>query len=325
MPAGAQPGPSRPGPSKLSWAQVGGVALGCSGLTFLAWRAYLRSTESKWLETLANYGRAVASLSSSSALLARDLHTFLQSDATELPPSLRQLNRLLQSGEVQATVASAAQAMMRGVTATSPEGPHAQPVLDRVLEAILSDRGKSLIGMAMGIATKNATATLCDFIKQQLQQQQQQQQGAATPGIRPPSGVLASVMQLLASEQGERLLSLLVTKSMKTAVSTYVEATTGYNTYEDFLSSISKQVLLRLPGSPRLEVTYAQQFVQWVPGLSCRGSGAPVTGPFAHVNARSQIFTGVRAPRTNTHCLSPPSHSPHTEQCTLNHQTRYEA
>jgi len=212
------------------------VGVGAGLATFLAYRAYCSRTGAslrwEWVDTLSNYCRAVASLSSSSALLAKDLHVFLLSDTTELPPSLRQLNRLLQSSEVQATLSCAAQALMRGVSQSSD--PHAQPVVDKVLEAILSDRGRSLVGMAMGIATKNATATLCDFIKAQLGQQDQQ-------GAAAGASTIAAVMRLLSSEQGERLLSLLVTKSMKTAVATYMESTAGYNTYEDFLSSISKQ------------------------------------------------------------------------------------
>lgn len=238
---------SKPG---FTWAQIGAGSVGAGALAYLVYRAY-NGPEPKWLTSLTSAANALASMSSSSALLARDLHAFLQSESEELPPSLRQLNRLLQSEEVRHTLSTAAQALMRGAVAASnvtggggdstAGGQQQAGVVDKVLEAILSDRGRSLVGMAMGLATKNATSTLCEFIKAQ----QQERAAAASAGgaaQQQPTALLSSVFQLLSSEQGERLLSLLITKSMKTAVSAYVEATAGYNTYEDFLSSIAKQV-----------------------------------------------------------------------------------
>ena len=225
---------------KFTWLAMG---LGGCTLAYLAYRAYNSEKHLKLLNSLSSAASTVASISATASLIAQDLHAFLLSDNEELPHSLSQLNRLLQSQEVQATVASAAQALATGVSSSlsssASSDPHALPVVDRVLEAILSDRGRSLVGMAMGLATKNATSTLCEFIKAQ------QERAAASGSSQQPamSSALASVMQLLSSEQGERLLSLLVTKSIKTAVSTYVESSTGYNTYEDFLSSISKQVV----------------------------------------------------------------------------------
>jgi hypothetical protein len=110
-------------------------------------------------------------------------------------------------------------------------------VVDKVLEAVLSDRGHNLVTVALGVATRNATSAVCDFVKAQ----QQEAVGLTT------GGVLGSIMQLLSSEQGEHVLSLLVTKSMRTAVETYVEVTASCNSYDDLLGSISKQVSWLLP------------------------------------------------------------------------------
>mmetsp|Transcript_25000 Transcript_25000/g.54371 ORF Transcript_25000/g.54371 Transcript_25000/m.54371 type:complete len:457 (+) Transcript_25000:156-1526(+) len=187
-------------------------------------------------EAFANYSKAASSLSSVCSLVASDLHTFLNSDSTELPQSLKQLNRLLQSQDVQQTLQTAVSTVVRGASeaaasvAASSATEGSASALDKIIEAVLSDRGRSLIGMAVGLASKNATSAFCDF----LERSQASSQGSG--GV-----TLEKVMQLLVSEQGEKLLSLMITSSIKTTVNTYVESTLGYNFYDDMLASITKQ------------------------------------------------------------------------------------
>lgn len=238
----------------LANKQTVATSVGAAGAAYLAWKAYNSSSANqlgKLRTTVANYGSALASLSSSAALVASDLHAFLNSDMDELPQSLKQANKLLQSREVQESLTSAAASVARGVShaMASTSDPNAQPLVDKLLEAVLSDRGRTLVGMAVGLATKNATSTLCEFLER-MQRQQGGSSSSAGEGEGDmegmgPAGVnstMAAVVNLLASEQGERILSLLITKSIKTAVSTYVDATTGYNYYEDIMASITKQV-----------------------------------------------------------------------------------
>lgn len=236
----------------LAWlaANRGTVAtgIGAAAAAYVAYKAYSGQTAGQWAKlktTLGNYATALGSLSSAAALLTSDLHAFLSSDSPELPRSLRQLNRLLQSVEVQETLASAASSIARGVADANTGQPGGPDVLDKVLQAVLSDRGRSLVGMAVGLASKNATQAFCSYLErmqyQAAHQQQQQQQDGEDAGPGPGSTATA-ILGLLASEQGERLMSLLITKSIKTAVSTYVDATLGYNVYDDMIASIAKQV-----------------------------------------------------------------------------------
>lgn len=203
-------------------------------------RARGQGTISRLRNTFTNYSAAAATVSETVALVSNDLRTFLASDATELPQSLRQLNKLLQSPEVQETVATVTSSVVRGAgvatsgalggaagAATSP------PLVDTVIEAVLSERGRGLVGMAVGVATRNATTAVCEFLERRMD--------AATAGASGSGFGLKEVLDLLSSDQGERLLTLLLTKSIRTTVSSYVESTTGYNFYNDMLASIVNQ------------------------------------------------------------------------------------
>lgn len=228
------------------------TGVGATAVAYLAYRAYNSESAAKLgklKKAVGNYSSALGSVSATAALITGDLHAFLSSDQDELPQSLKQLNKLFQSQDVQDSVATAAASVARGIShaAASTSGASEGPaMLDKILEALLSDRGRSLVGMAVGLATKNATSTLCEFLERM-------QRGAGAPHVvhadgehegEVPAGpsVLSAIVSLLASDQGERVLSLLITKSIKTAVSTYVDATIGYNFYDDMLASVSKQV-----------------------------------------------------------------------------------
>jgi len=278
----------------LAWAIANKQSLitgvGAAAAAYLAYKAYTSESANKLAKlrnTISNYGAAFGSLSASAALVSSDLHTFLNSDAQELPRSLRQLNKLLQSQEVQDTISSAATSVARGVshatasTSGAPEGP---AMLDKVLEAVLSDRGRSLVGMAVGLATKNATTAFCDFLERMQQRPTVLGEGEGMePGGASPA--FAAVISLLASDQGERIMSLLITKSIKTAVSTYVDATIGYNFYDDMMASISKQehrdavteIMSRVTAAFCREVALAYKKSQRSPSNSFHSSSSSST------------------------------------------------
>lgn len=222
---------------------------GAAVAAYLAYKAYTSESARKLAKlqnTLANFGEAFGSLSASAALVANDLNTFLNSDAEDLPRSIKQLNKLLQSQDVQDTITTAATSVAKGVShaTASTSGADAGPsMLDKVLEAVLSDRGRSLVGMAVGLATKNITTTFCDYLERRQQQHMGDMDHMEHGAGSGPSPAFSAVISLLASDQGERIMSLLITKSIRTAVSTYVDATMSHNFYEDMMVSISKQVI----------------------------------------------------------------------------------
>ncbi|KXZ50630.1 hypothetical protein GPECTOR_15g314 [Gonium pectorale] len=195
---------------------------------------------------LADYSAAAQAFGDTAALVSSDLQQFLQSESSELPQSLRQLNKLLQSPQLQETVATCSASVCRGVAsavgnaqcgcdgdAAAPGGGR-PPVLDTILEAALSDRGRGLIGMAVGVAARNAAVAACDFIERRMDAASAPStcsSSAGTPASpRSPAAFAAAVKDLLASlsgGRGEQLLALLLTKSIRAAVTSYVDATAG--------------------------------------------------------------------------------------------------
>ena len=224
------------------WYQDKRIVWACCGVTaaVVAYKAYnsqcvrnARKQVQVASKSMADCAQALSSASDTVALITSDLRSFLSSNTDTVPQSLRQLNKLLQTPELHDTLQATVSSMVRGLSdATSSGSSDGPSSLDVILEAILSDRGRSLVGMAVGIASKNATTAFCDFL---------QASTLSTAGDQAPASMMSEALTLLTSDKGERVLSLLVTKSVKSAVSTYVDSTAGYNMYEDIFSSLRRQ------------------------------------------------------------------------------------
>ncbi len=182
------------------------------------------------LKAAADLGAALSSAGSISVLVLKDLHAFLSSDSDEVPRSLRQLAKLGAAPDVQATLHTCATTLLHaaGQQQQQQEGsnkdlPPAPSAVQQVLDAALSDRGRSLVGMAVGMAARSATATLCQFLEQRMLGGDAP--SGATTSSSSSSGPPAAqhVLAALTSEQGERLVSLLITKSIRAAAAAVAE------------------------------------------------------------------------------------------------------
>ncbi|EFJ49982.1 hypothetical protein VOLCADRAFT_89328 [Volvox carteri f. nagariensis] len=198
-----------------------------------------RNQQSQFLRLrnmMKNYSTAASTIAETAALVSGDLQAFLTSDSSELPQSLRQLNKLFQASELQETVSTFTASVVRGVAKATggPQSPNAPPLVDTIIEAVLSERGRGLIGMAVGVAMRNSTTAVCEFIERRME--------SATLSSGSVSGLgVKDILDLLASDQGEKVLTMLLTHSIRTAVTSYVDATAGYNLYNDMLASLVKQ------------------------------------------------------------------------------------
>ena len=135
----------------------------------------LEATQASVLQTLQaiqRYSEACVSAGDAVALLSRDVQDFLQSDSDDVPQSLRQLAKLAQCPEVQAAItASVASAVEGGSTAMLKHGgadndPTQLSMVDKILEAFLSDRGRSLVGLAVSVAARQSTEAFCAAVRQ---------------------------------------------------------------------------------------------------------------------------------------------------------------
>lgn len=102
------------------YALYGAAALACSALGYQAYRsdalAQTRATLRRLRAALQRYSEALSDGAELCCTLVRDLQGFLQSDSSEVPGSLRQLARLLQSPEVTQTTAKTVSAVYQGFT-----------------------------------------------------------------------------------------------------------------------------------------------------------------------------------------------------------------
>lgn len=213
----------------------------------------------KLRSVLSDYLASASAASSTVSLVTSDLQRFLSGSSDEVPESLRQLTKLLQSNEMQCMLQSGITSIVRGMTiAVTPdplllEDDNSTVVVEQpsissgILEAVFSERGHSLLGLAVGMASKSATTALCEFFAAQqarisppANQSSSSDASGSTPNPPAPTSFgLREILDVMSSEQGERVMKLLVTKSIRTAISTYLEASAGYNTYEDMLSSLA--------------------------------------------------------------------------------------
>jgi hypothetical protein len=142
-------------------------------------------------DTLARYSDAASSVGRVAAVLTADIQSFLASDSDEVPRSLRQLAKLARCSEVQDTLAACVSSSVKGLMSSSSSGAEGEPgLVDKVIEAVLSDRGQTLVGLAVRTAAQQSTDTFCTALRQGLEaalaasgltHQQQHQQSPPPP------------------------------------------------------------------------------------------------------------------------------------------------
>lgn len=113
------------------------LGAGGAAAAYAAYRVYhseglaeARRLSTRLRAALAAYAEAFGSGAAALQLLSADLHAYLASDRAELPPSLRQLGRLLQSPEAAGVTSATVAALLRGV---SPGAPPRRAGLQRAL------------------------------------------------------------------------------------------------------------------------------------------------------------------------------------------------
>lgn len=259
------------------------LSAGGAAAAYAAYRIYrsdgLRSTArslARLRAALAAYADAFGTGADTLRLLLADLHAFLLSDRREVPPSLRQLARLMQSPEVADTTSATVAALWRGVagepqgtfwgarrpggmlpalcsaagtscrmlhakaeppTSAAPpaaggasgspaatngasEGTHpalegssgaraapssSRPALDRVLEALLSERGHSLVSVAVSLGARNLVSGYCEA-RHRLAAADRAAAGLGThpPGAQPD--LTNRLLDFLASPRGQQVV-----------------------------------------------------------------------------------------------------------------------
>lgn len=198
----------------------------------LAWHQYIRFTEA-----VSSYNQAFLAGADISAAITTDLQQFLQSDNRELPQSLRQLAQLLQAEETQAATSSLAAATVRGIViATHDAGGSSSSGIEKLLSALSSRQGHSLVTLAVSVAARTSTQTYCECVERSA---------AAAKVSEEATGVLADtlvqqVLRFACTPEGERLCMLGVKNFVTNATTVYCQNLEGVSMWQDLFSAMVK-------------------------------------------------------------------------------------
>lgn len=303
-----------------------------------AWQLYqsqswasARSTLRKALATAKRANEACSSTAEALAVLTADLSAFLQSDSDEVPQSLRQLAKLAQCPDIQAAISATTASAVQGaatVICASP-GEAQLPIIDRIIEAFLSDRGRSLVSLAVGAAARSSTDAFCDAVRATVFQGMTGAPGRPisssavsiymstphigrgtpaallTPNSSPPRGQqqqqhsqqpgpsqfsLGDLVTLLTGPQVQQLLTSLTETGIRTAVGTYCERSNPQGMFEPLIAAISQP-------------EHKQALIDLLTAVSssfCREMAAACMAPAAAVASSLSPPSPTRPPRAAT-------------------------
>ena len=198
-----------------------------------AWRQYQRLSLA-----FASYNQAFLAGAELSSVISNDLKTFLQSDSRELPQSLRQLARLLQAAETQAAATSISAATVQGIISAAAQHTGASTFggMKGVLEALTSEKGHTLVSLAVSVAARTSTQTYCECVERSA---------AAAKASEEATGVLADslvqqVLRFACTPQGERLCMMGVTNFVTNATKVYCDNLEGTSMWQDLFAAMVK-------------------------------------------------------------------------------------
>ena len=224
---------------KLIAAGVASVAAGIvlSKLYYSQKLIRARSQYQRLALALSSYQQAFLTGADISSAITRDLQSFLQSDSNELPQSLRQLAKLAQAKETQAAATSLAAATAQGIlSAARQNGETPSAGIDSLLDALTSERGHTLVSLAVSVAARTSTETYCECVERSA---------AAAKASEAATGVLADtlVQQLFrfaCTPEGERLCMLGITNFVTNATAVYCEKLEDASMWQDLFAAMVK-------------------------------------------------------------------------------------
>ncbi|KAL6783871.1 hypothetical protein ACKKBG_A03825 [Auxenochlorella protothecoides x Auxenochlorella symbiontica] len=222
------------------------LAAGVAVIGYAGYRAYHSDTVAAWRRALGRLGSlldsasdTVASGSDLTGCLVRDVRDYLGSeDDAALPPRLRQLAALLQSPEVGAATSHTVAAIWAGVQDGSSSGKESMgpDLLDRILAAVMSEKGQSLVSLAVALGARNLAAGACEARR-------------AAPGASPADpcaapadpDALDRVLSWLGSAGGQRAARRMLGTLAAAGVGVYCDRTLDINVFDQLLAALASR------------------------------------------------------------------------------------
>ena len=150
--------------------------------------------------------------------ILRDLHTFVQSDSSEVPQSIRQLARLLQSREVAQSTSALTAAVFRGIVDPQQNNPaRAQQASDRLQEGAATASSEAT-GLLPGLGGSLASSIFPAVARSRAHEADAsgRLQDTVTDAVSHPDAA-EKLLNALTSERGKDLVSLVVSVAVRTS------------------------------------------------------------------------------------------------------------
>lgn len=221
----ARPGPGMPEQPTYRRARIvfGIVCLGT--LAWVAVKKYQdRSFYRRWTvwrsysDTLESW----RSIASALRLLSEDFNSVVHGQSTEdCPESVRRVLALASSP-------ACIEALSKAIGGLAAQTRREPAIIDKVLEAALSDRGQNLVGIVVGMSTTRAVQAVT------------QAMARANAERGQPICEQHPFMTWLASPAAQSLVCRSVATFVSTGVATYCDKTAGEDVYGDMLQALAQ-------------------------------------------------------------------------------------
>ncbi|KAK9866189.1 hypothetical protein WJX84_004781 [Apatococcus fuscideae] len=240
--------------------------------------------------------------------ILRDLHTFVQSDSSEVPQSIRQLARLLQSREVAQSTSALTAAVFRGIVDPQQNNPaRAQQASDRLQEGAATASSEAT-GLLPGLGGSLASRIFPAVARSRAHEADAsgRLQDTVTDAVRHPDAA-EKLLNALTSERGKDLVSLVVSVAVRTSTREVCRC------YE----RISQRPAQGPSSSPNPTEQHKEFIEQMVRASIREGVYAAFGRSPPHLARRSQPSVHI-APASSS--SESPAASPRTPQATAAHE-----
>lgn len=174
-----------------------------------------------------------------------DVHLYLESNTDAVPQSLRQVSALLSTQEFRGAMRSLVMAFFEGLALSGGERTslESQPVFENLVERIIvrATRRPDLLSIAVRLATRHAADELLQILN--VLKSPLNGTGASRSRGNTPLDVLIA---RVATENGRKVMSSVVTAFTSTLVTVCIEKSRGVNTWDDVFQVIARPANLRV-------------------------------------------------------------------------------
>ncbi|CAH2047319.1 unnamed protein product, partial [Thlaspi arvense] len=178
---------------------------------------------------IASFAELVIESAETISIVSRDLKEFLQSDSDEIPKSLKQMAKITKSKEFTDSLARVSEAVSIGIfrgynldqESKNSETESGIGSNSSVVEKIFSDAGTGFVSVVVGSFAKNLVLGFYEI------------ESDTETRTKP------RWMSLLCDDKCRELLADCIERFTTSAVSIYIEKTSGINTYDQIFSGLT--------------------------------------------------------------------------------------